>query len=333
MHIRTLLTAACAACLLTAPLEAGLVLDGLPSDKADETVDAIPKPVEPAPKAGPKFAEDCFPDNTPAGADARLASIPAAPAYQPLMQNGGRQNGTDWARPGWRPVTQADPELRSAARNVALVQLCYVTGDGLPREVDFGGAARSIESAYYTFCTGILLPGNRLLLPHYCMVPQGFTEAGFTVGGVQAVFGYIDRQTPPLTVRAAAEPLAMDKDLGAAVLSLEGTATGALGDGIAGTPSTDLPQYHPLVMLHHPMGQPMRVSAADCLELSHREDLAKGQFRHSCETAGGSGGGLLLDARTLAPRGMHYSSINGDSRRALDLRTIDAALDLGLTAE
>lgn len=333
MLMRMLLTAACAACLLTAPAQAGLVLDGLPSDKADETVDAAPKPAEPAPKAGPKFAEDCFPDSAPAGADARLAGIPAAPAYQPMARNGGRQNGTDWARPGWRPVTQADPDLRGIARNVALVRLCYVTEDGLPREVDFGSATRSFDSAYTTSCTGILLPGNRLLLPHYCMTPEGFTEAGFTVGGVQAVFGYIDRQTPLLTVRAGTVPLAMDKDLGAAVLSLEGDAAGALGDGVVGPPASDLPQYHPLVMLHHPMGQPMRLSSADCLELSRREDLPKGQFRHSCETTGGSGGGLLLDARTLAPRGMHFSKTKGDSRQALDLRAIDAALDLGLTAE
>lgn len=333
MHIRTLLTAACAVYLLTAPVQAGLVLDGLPSGKADETVDAAPKPPEPSPQASPKFAKDCFPDSPISGKDATLAPFPAATFYQPMFPDGGRQSGPDWARPGWRPVTQADPALRKAARNVAMVKLCYVTEDGMPRDVTFGGQTSSLESAYTTFCSGVRLPGNRLLVPAFCMKHPSLTEAGFTVGGVQAVFGYFDRQTQPLTIEAATEPLAMDSNLGAAVLSLEGDAVAALGDAAIGAPASDLPEYHPLVMLHHPKGRPMHISAADCLELPHHANVPDGQFRHSCETTGGSGGGLLLDARTLAPRGIHYSRVTNGNRRALDMLAIDSALDLGLTSE
>lgn len=318
---RFLLAAACTASLMAAPVRAELVLDQKLLGGGTRTADPIP--------AAPVLAEDCFKGIETAAPDAGLAPFPAAKGFAPLDRSGKPLPANRWANAPWRSVTQSDPALRAAALPVAQVGMCHVTPDGLPREVSMGQTSSTFQSGYVSQCTGIVLPGSRLLLPDFCLLHPMFEEAGFTTARVMVQLGAADANSETLMFEADPSQAVVNADVHMAVLPLAGDPLGNHAMAVA----PDLPDYHPLVMLHFPLSQRMQVSSGNCLVLPAEADDTPFMRQHSCETAPGSGGGLLLDARSLAPWGIHFSRTRDGKRQAMTLRAIDAALDLGLAAE
>ncbi len=253
-------------------------------------------------------------------------------AFQALVDGAAARGGF------WRPIREAPDDVQAIARFVGRLDICLRTPDGLPGTVTVGGQGVTLASPHVTSCTAALLPGNRLLTNHHCFYDPQLRAAGFTlVDQARIHFGYVEKDFTGdvTTFLVANRELAVDEATDALVLQvLGGDANAALGGHLPMRMETRATPRRALTMIHHPRGDPQQFSAGTCQVHPRQADLpdTASQLRHACETAGGSSGALLLDARSLSVVGLHNQG--GLDRRAgfnsgHKIAAVEAALGLG----
>jgi hypothetical protein len=213
----------------------------------------------------------------------------------------------------WQSIDMAPPDLKGIAKYVGRLDICLMTADGKPGIFNNsgGGTGRSVNSPVMTTCTAALLPGNRLLTNHHCFYDPRLVEAGFTIVAEARInFGYTakDFTGDVKTFRVLTNEVSAAAELDAMVLQIVGAdANSILGGHIPMVMETNTAPLRALKMVHHPYGDPQQFSDFNCAIHPDQAKLpdAASQLRHSCETATGSSGSLLLDERSLAIVGLH----------------------------
>lgn len=238
----------------------------------------------------------------------------------------------------WRPIREAPDDVQQMAAFIGRLDICLMTPDGKPATVSTRQGSITVDSPYVTSCTAALLPGNRLLTNVHCFYEPSFVRAGLTIVAEARInFGYASKDFTGdvRSFRVATRELAMDRDTDAMVLQIIGAdANGALGGHVPMQMETRVTPRRALTMIHHPKGEPLQFSSGTCQVAPEQAELPEtaSQLRHSCETAGGSSGSLLLDSRTLAVVGLHNQgglSKDGGFNGGHKIASVEKALKLG----
>lgn len=146
-------------------------------------------------------------------------------------------------------------------------------------------------------CTGWLVGPKTVLTAGYCV-------SGGQVEKAVSIFDYADprysEDTRVVELRLPAEEV--NAELNFAILSFSKSSSFA---GIPLSVSRNDPAVgDSLFILHHPEGRELSFSVRYCRILS----VEQRHITHDCDTANGSGGAPLIDARTLEVVGMHLSA-------------------------
>lgn len=249
------------------------------------------------------------------------------------MVDGARERGGFW-----RPIREAPDDVQAIGAFIGRLDICLVTPDGKPRTLTVQGQSRELQSPHVTSCTAALLPGNRLLTNSHCFFSPTLSDIGFSIVQEARVnFGYVDKDFTDnvTTFLVSNRELAETKDQDALVLQIVGAdANDVLGGHLPMVMQPGSAARRALTMIHHPRGEPQQFSAGTCQIHEAQADLPEtaSQLRHSCESAGGSSGSLLLDARSLAVVGLHNQGglgPRGGFNGGHKIEAIEAALALG----
>ena len=203
----------------------------------------------------------------------------------------------------WRPIREAPDDLRAISHFIGRLDVCLVTPDGKPRSVTLGGQTTTLPSPFVTSCTAALLPGNRLLTNRHCYYDGSMVGAGFSIVQEARInFEYVDKDFTDnvKTFLVLNREIALDAKLDAMVLQIiGGDANEVLGGHIPMIMETSATPRRKMTMVHHPYGIPQQYSDDTCQihpDQALLPDTAS-QLRRRCESASGSSGSLLLDAR------------------------------------
>src|SRR6056297_518444 len=253
-------------------------------------------------------------------------------AFQALVAGASERGGF------WRPIREAPDDVQEVATFVGRLDVCLMTPDGKPRQVTVRGQSVTLRSPYVTHCTAALLPDNRLLTNRHCFYDDTLAGAGFTIVQEARInFGYVsaDFTDDVKTFLVANREVAQDAERDAMVLQVIGAdANEALGGHLPMRMETRALPRRALTMIHHPRAQAQQFSSGTCQVHPEQAALPEtaSQLRHSCETAGGSSGSLLLDARSLAVVGLHNQGglhARGGYNGGHKIAAVEAALGLG----
>lgn len=257
-------------------------------------------------------------------------------AFDSLVEDASERGGF------WRPIAEAPDDVQAIATFIGRLDVCLRTPDGQPRTlVGSNGTPFELKSPFINRCTAALLPGNRLLTNHHCFYDRRLQEAGFTVVDQARVnFGYTSKDFTGTvkTFSVANREIASSTDHDAMVLRIvAGDANLVLGGHIPMRMEPGALPRRALTMIHHPYGEPLQFSAGTCQIDARQADLPleASQLRHRCESAPGSSGSLLFDARSLAVIGLHNAGglgTNTGYNHGHKIAMIEAVLGLGFAA-
>jgi V8-like Glu-specific endopeptidase len=147
-------------------------------------------------------------------------------------------------------------------------------------------------------CTAALLPGDYLLTNSHC-VPG---SPGLTLKSASLLMDYLVQGTEGERFEVSLKPAEFDTKLDYAILQASGNPTQKFGSiAIA---LHDVEPGESLVIFHHPMGQPKRMTRFRCLAL--KEQVAGPTLRHRCDTLPGSSGSLVFSMSDPHTVGLHY---------------------------
>jgi V8-like Glu-specific endopeptidase len=140
-----------------------------------------------------------------------------------------------------------------------------------------------------TSCTATLLPGNRIITNHHCLPAEGEFEP--VKASILMDYLTLDGKQ---SKRFEIEPKALEASatLDYAIAQIKDDANATFGAVAFETdPATP---GESLLVIHHPLGRPKMMSRFRCLALKEQPEGT--DFRHRCDTLGGSSGSLLFDA-------------------------------------
>jgi formylglycine-generating enzyme required for sulfatase activity len=148
-------------------------------------------------------------------------------------------------------------------------------------------------------CTATLIDRNKILTNHHC-VPG---PHGAVIERVLVRFGYLELgSTTSRSFEVDLNPIEANRALDYAVLRVEGDPAGAFG--IAPLNVRSAQTNEPLFIIHHPAGQPQRLTRAFC-RANPKVALEGSALRHQCDTLPGSSGSLIFAQRNNALVGLH----------------------------
>lgn len=171
-------------------------------------------------------------------------------------------------------------------------------------------------------CTATLIADDRILTNYHCI--PGFDRNVEVVGAV-VHFAYLRQdQAEENAYRVRIPPLESDPDLDFSVLQVDGQPGQVFGhvdiDPARVAPNTSL------YIFHHPAGLPLRLTRFRCKAYSG-DAYAGAEFRHRCDTLGGSSGSLIFDIDRRVVALHHSGGLNASSRSSFNSGTaIDAIL-------
>jgi V8-like Glu-specific endopeptidase len=140
-----------------------------------------------------------------------------------------------------------------------------------------------------TSCTGTLLPGNRVLTNHHCLPVEG----EFEPVKASILMNYLTLDGKEATrFDINVKPLAASAKLDFALANVEGDANSSFGSVKFRVANASPGQS--LLVIHHPLGRPKMMSRFRCLAMKEQPEGV--DFRHRCDTLGGSSGSLLFNA-------------------------------------
>ncbi len=153
-------------------------------------------------------------------------------------------------------------------------------------------------------CTAALIAPDRLLTNYHC-VPGA---EGQTVEQVKVEFLYLDLGSH--TARAFAAdpaPVEADKALDYAILKVFGDPPRVAGIAPLAFKPRAIQNSESLFLIHHPAGQPQRLTRAFCRAHGGTAADGAGHIRHLCDTLPGSSGALVFADDDFAVVGLHHA--------------------------
>ena len=171
-------------------------------------------------------------------------------------------------------------------------------------------------------CTATLISDSRIITNYHCV--PGFDR---NVEIVKAVihFAYLRQdQSDENAYAVDVVPVESNRSLDYSVLEVQGRPGQVFGyvdiDPVRVSPNTSL------YIFHHPAGLPLRLTRFRCRAYSG-DTYAGAEFRHRCDTLGGSSGSLVFDADRRVVAVHHSGGLNASSRSSFNSGTaIDAIL-------
>ncbi|WP_210211515.1 SUMF1/EgtB/PvdO family nonheme iron enzyme, partial [Azospirillum griseum] len=156
-------------------------------------------------------------------------------------------------------------------------------------------------------CTASIISRDYILTNHHCV--PGKDEASRPVRAL-LLMNYYDETRSDETVRYDVDirPVETSQWPDYSILRVAGNPAARFG-ALTLPVTAPLPS-EPLIMFHHPLGQPMVLSAKGC-RVGARPIDGDGQLIHYCDTDQGSSGAPILDMNGSRLIGLHYAGNTG----------------------
>lgn len=165
-------------------------------------------------------------------------------------------------------------------------------------------------------CTATLIAEDRILTNYHCI--PGF-DPGVEVVRALIHFAYLRQdQADENAYSVRIPPLEADPDLDYAVLEVEGSPGRVFGH-VEIEPAQVAPNTS-LYIFHHPAGLPLRLTRFRCKAYSGNA-YAGSEFRHRCDTLGGSSGSLIFDIDHRVVAVHHSGGLNASSQSSFNSGT------------
>lgn len=155
---------------------------------------------------------------------------------------------------------------------------------------------------YLATCTASLIAPDRIITNYHC-VPG---LHGITVVQVKVEFLYLDLGSSSMRAFAAeTTPVEADAALDYSILKVLGEPARTAGITPLRFSPRNVRNNESLFLIHHPAGQPQRLTRAYCR--AHATKALDGkEMRHLCDTLPGSSGALVFADDDLALVGLHH---------------------------
>lgn len=149
------------------------------------------------------------------------------------------------------------------------------------------GRLKIRKSGGVSLCTGFLVGNGLLMTNNHCVSDDGSASA------VVVEMGYYSRSGRLKRYEVSTQPILTNKDKDISILSVRGNPEGEWG--FVQFSARNLSEGEELFIVHHPGGQPKKLSRVGCFVGPDR-NLRHGRFLHQCDTVGGSSGSPIFDA-------------------------------------
>jgi hypothetical protein len=152
------------------------------------------------------------------------------------------------------------------------------------------------------YCTATLVSNDRILTNYHC-APG---DDGWTPVAALLNLGFLQRnEMNGRFFRVQLPPIEANKELDYSVLAVDDNPADIYG--MIELRDAELQTDKSLFIVHHPEGEPQRVSRLGCRALLSSE-LQADEFKHRCVTQAGSSGALIFtDEDPPRPVGLHYN--------------------------
>lgn len=161
----------------------------------------------------------------------------------------------------------------------------------------------SLNDAWVGVCTGTLIAPDHIITAAHCF----FTASGrpLRIDQARVRFGFYGDVVPNgdgEDFALALPPAEFDVALDYAILKVQGSP--GLQLGIAPISAQRPVAGQELMLVHHPLGQPMRVTRKDCRVVNART-FVESEVRHHCDTLPGSSGAPIFTEINPSFVGIH----------------------------
>lgn len=179
----------------------------------------------------------------------------------------------------------------------------YAPGSRLRRLSRPVGRLDILFASGMTTCTAWLISDSLIITNHHC-IPGDRPDR--PVKKASFLLGYYSQTDTRDVEREAVhlEPVETSRELDYSILKVDG-APGKRWGTVKLTDSTPRPG-EPLIVIHHPAGQPMQVTRGSCRAGSPRP-VQGAELFHKCDTLPGSSGAVILDSDFNAAIALHYA--------------------------
>lgn len=152
-------------------------------------------------------------------------------------------------------------------------------------------------------CTATRIAADKLLTNYHCIPGRDIEVIEASVR-----FGFLDRiEAPGELFRVSLDPVEADRDLDYAVIPILDPVPEAKYPVLRLSPR-DAGDRESLFLIHHPAGQPQRLTRIRCQAGRPSRDEAE-RLVHHCDTLGGSSGTAILAINDRALVGIHHSGV------------------------
>jgi V8-like Glu-specific endopeptidase len=156
-----------------------------------------------------------------------------------------------------------------------------------------------------TWCTAFLVSSNQALTNYHC-IPGSPTQ--YTIAEARARFNYLDQGQADTQAFSVISYSGANEQLDFTVLNLERNPGSTYG--IVSLNVRDPVPGESLIIVHHPYSLPKRVTRFQCK--TRAPDLMPGdarEFRHQCDTLGGSSGAPVFTDSDYKLVGLHHVGV------------------------
>lgn len=165
------------------------------------------------------------------------------------------------------------------------------------------------NSLRMTTCTATLIAEDYLISNYHC-IPGRLDR---TVVKATIRFGYLSTDDRGRRYDVDVEPVEANEGLDYTILRVDGQPSRRFGH--IPLQVRDPAPREELFILHHPEGQPQRLTRKNCRLSDSPASVSAEQIRHRCDTSGGSSGSLIFsdnnDGSTFHVVGLHYAGFRG----------------------
>jgi len=148
------------------------------------------------------------------------------------------------------------------------------------------GRLKIWKSRGIALCTGFLVGNGLVMTNNHCISDDGTA--------IQAIIemGYLSRSGRLKTYSVNTTPILTNRSKDVSLLSVDGHP--AIDWGKVEFSPRELATGEDLFIIHHPGGQPMKISLDGC-KAGPKRDVGQGRFLHQCDTGEGSSGSPIFD--------------------------------------
>ena len=190
--------------------------------------------------------------------------------------------------PNFEPIVDFTQQnrYRRLARSIGRLDLRLVTAFG--------------DEAGISTCTGTLIDAGHLITNHHC-VPG--LDPNYRVAEASLLLNYLDAETAnQVAVRypVSITPVETSEEMDYSILSVDGNPGSDPRWGYIPLRVRNPEPREELFIIHHPAGQPQRLTRRNCRLIDSGQAVSATLIRHRCDTLGGSSGSLIFSDNNLS---------------------------------